>query len=333
MNQDEQFIGYLKYTGKSVEDGLLDIRKSAEALLGFDEILRYFLLKEDPSLTKIDFEIPIRIRKGSWDALIPDIIEKILSPEGILYLYAANTIRKAANDGFFETGIVKDVKKTFQNALIAIQWSIKLATHIGSFVKSKFDNVRIFKENNETYLEILNQNNEKLKVPKKYADLYANCPENLFSKNAKIIEKDRILEFGIFEDGQEKKVTVSEKEKYIFYTQDDGEEIVLPELKHGQYVELEGEITRATENTNTIGFRYKEHTLFCKPEKGSIAKFKNKIISSEIGHLFPKVKILGQVDRADKNGEFKEKKPQIIFTEIKPLKNVENDPSLFNLKN
>ena len=45
MNQEEKYIGYLKYSGKSIEDGLLDARKSAEALLGFDEILRYFVTK------------------------------------------------------------------------------------------------------------------------------------------------------------------------------------------------------------------------------------------------------------------------------------------------
>ena len=41
---EEKYIGYLKYSGKSVEDGLMDARKSAEALLGFDEVLRYFIL-------------------------------------------------------------------------------------------------------------------------------------------------------------------------------------------------------------------------------------------------------------------------------------------------
>ena len=98
MDQDEKFIGYLKYSGKSVADGFLDTRKSAEALLGFDEMLRYFLLKEDPSLKDVDFEIPVKIRKGSWEMVIPEIIDKLLSPTGVLATYAAITAKRAAEE-------------------------------------------------------------------------------------------------------------------------------------------------------------------------------------------------------------------------------------------
>jgi hypothetical protein len=330
MDQNsEKYIGYLKYSGKSVENGLLDVRKSAEALLGFDEILRYFLLKEDPSLSEIEFEIPVRIRKGSWEALIPEIIDKIFSIEGVATIYATATATKAAKDGLFETGIAKDVKKTFQGALITVQWIIRIATHIGGFIKNRFENEKIIQEDQEVYIEIFNQENKSLKVPKKYADLFINCPERIFAKNAKIIETERILEFGVFDQDKETKVVVSEKEKYIFYNQDENEDIVLPELKHGQFVELEGEITRATESTNSIGFRYQDHTLVCKPISGNIAQYKNNIISSEDDHFFPKVQIKGQVDRTDKNGEFKEKKPQIFFSEVLPLITEKPQISLF----
>lgn len=122
-NQEEKYIGYLKYSGKSVESGLLDVRKSAEALLGFDEILRYFLLKEDPTLKEIDFEIPVRIKKGSWEALIPETIEGwILAGGGITATtYLAAMAKKAGTDGLFETGPAKDIKKTFKASLVAIQ--------------------------------------------------------------------------------------------------------------------------------------------------------------------------------------------------------------------
>jgi hypothetical protein len=103
----------------------------------------------------------------------------------------------------------------------------------------------------------------------------------------------------------------------------------LPELIHGQFVELEGEITRATENTNTIGFRYKDHILVCKPKYGIIAKFKESIISNDNNHFFPKVLLKGQVDRTNKNGDFKEKKPQILFFEIIPLKSENQNANTF----
>lgn len=331
MNQDEQFIGFLKYSGISVEDGLLDLRKSAEALLGFDEILRYFLLKEDPHLSKIEFEIPVRIRKGSWEALIPAFI---IGSLGIaLTTYLKEMAKKAATDGMFETGIAKDIKKIFQGALISIQWIIKIAKHLGILAEQKFENLKIENEGHELFVLIPNENNEILKVPKKYYDLYVSCPVNLFNKNANLIEKDRVLEIGVFEEGKEKKEIVTSKEKSIFYNDDDNSDIVLPELLHGQFVDLEGAITRATENKNTIGFRYKDHTLVCKPQSGTIAQFKDSIISNKHDQLFPIVHLIGQVDRTDKNGDFKEKKPEIFFSDIIPLSKDNISQSSLNFDN
>ena len=331
MTQEEKYIGYLKYSGKSVENGLLDARKSAEALLGFDEILRYFLLKEDPSLKEIDFEIPVRIRKGSWEALIPETIQEwILVGGGIVgttYLTAA--AKKAGIDGLFETGPAKDVKKIFKTSLVAIQWVIKIASHTGSIANKKFKNVKIEQKNGEYFVKIPNDKNKYLEVPYKCLNLFVKCPEKLFSKNAKIIQAERTLEFGVFENGQESKVSVSEKDKFIFYSQEDDDEVILPELKHGQFVELEGEITRTTESTNSIGFRYKDHTIVCKPQSKNIAQFKNKIVSQEDDHFFSKVKIKGQIDRTDKNEEFKEKRPRIFFTEINPLEIEDKKQSFF----
>lgn len=179
-------------------------------------------------------------------------------------------------------------------------------------------------------MKIPDEQNEYLEVPKKYFNLFKDCPEKIFSKNAKIIEKERVLEFGVFENGKDEKVSISEEEKFIFCSQEDDEEIVLPELKHGQFVELEGEITRTTESTNSIGFRYQDHTIVCKPDLGkNIAFFKKRIVSQEDNHFFSKVKIEGKINRTNQNGEFKAKKPQIFFTEIKPLENKNKQQSFF----
>lgn len=154
-------------------------------------------------------------------------------------------------------------------------------------------------------------------VPKSVYDKFVDCPEKLFSKNACIVEKERVLELGVYENGEIIKTIISDKEKSIFYSE--REEIILPELKHGQHVELEGEITKGNERSNTIGFFYQGYVLTCKPEKESIVKFKSQIISKEKEHFFPKVKIVGVIDRKSKNEEFKEKKPQITFSSIVPL--------------
>jgi hypothetical protein len=323
MDQGEKFIGYLKYSGKSVEDGFLDARKSAEALLGFDEVLRFFLLKEDPSLKDVDFEIPVKIRKGSWEMVIPEIIDKLLSPAGVvttaLGTYATITAKKAAEDGLFSTGAAKDTKATFRAALKSARWVIKIGSHMGSLTIKEFKSGLIIPKTQE--VEILNDKSEPLRVPKKYLDLYKECPQKLFSKNAGVIEADRTLELGVFDGGAVEMVCISEKQKNIYYTKnDDGDNgIVLPELKHGQFVELEGVITRVTESTNTIGFDYQGHTLTCKPEEKRLASFKDKIISKKDDHVLPKIKIVGRVDRNAENGEFKEKRPQIIFSSIVTL--------------
>lgn len=47
---NSQYLGYFKYTGKLVDDGYMDARKSAECLIGVDETIRYFLYQLDPKL-------------------------------------------------------------------------------------------------------------------------------------------------------------------------------------------------------------------------------------------------------------------------------------------
>lgn len=334
MEKPEKIIGYLKYSGESVKDGLLDIRKSSNALLGFDEILRYFLIKENPSLKEIDFEIPVRISKGSWKAVIPEVIDKLLSNQGILAAaagtYLTVTAKKAANEGLLETGIAKDIKTTFKAAIKSAQWMIKIAAHLGTFTKRKFDNAKIENNQDEVQIKIPNANNEYLTIPKKYFDLFKDCPEKLFAKNARIVEKERTLEIGIYEKGKKEGITITEKEKRIFYSEEDENQILFPHLKHGQSVELEGGITRGNEKTNTIGFEYMDHILTCRPQTGDIASFKEKIISQEADHFFPKVKIFGVIDRTDKDGDFKEKRPQIIFTDIIPLEIENKNLSFFD---
>ncbi len=329
MDKEEAYIGYLRYTGQSVENGLLDIKKSAEALLGFDEVLRYFLIKEDPRLLGYDFEIPVRIKKGSWEAAIPEVIDKLFSPAGIGYAalgtYATVTASKAAQEGLFSTGLVKDIKGTFKAALKSVQWVIKIGSRIG-MLKKNLNKVKL-SSNGEEIL-VPDDQGIFLTVSKKYFDRYVECPPRLFSKNAKIIDKNRVLEFGVYDAGKEEKVRINESEKQIYYIEGEENEIILPELTDGQQVELEGIITRGNEKTNTVGFEYKEHILTCIPQEGSITVYKTKIISHLRNHIFPRVIMKGTVDRVSIEAQFKEKKPRIIFSDIIPLEKEESDLKL-----
>jgi hypothetical protein len=70
-------IGFLKYEGKLVEDGILDAKSAAKALFGFDHALRYFITQAHPDLATIQFPIPVQIQRGSWLAVIPSSAEAL----------------------------------------------------------------------------------------------------------------------------------------------------------------------------------------------------------------------------------------------------------------
>ena len=322
MNQEEKYIGYLKYSGKSIEDGLLDARKSAEALLGFDEILRYFITKDIPDLKDIDFEIPVRIRKGCWEVLITTVT--------IIFIcsYVKETAKVAAKKGLFETGAAKDIEKIFRYIVKKITEVVKIASHLGTLKKKEIHNALKNIEVCTGMAKIPNKKGEYLSVKIEYLNLILECPEKLFSKNAKIIEKGIILEFGVFIDGQKEKVSVPFEKKTVFYSESE-EEILFPELEHNQNVELKGKIMRGDEKANSLGFEYKGHILICRPiEKRSIATYKEKIVSQQEEHIFQKVKITGKINRLDRNGEFK-KYPTIIFSNIIQVEKPPEQATLF----
>lgn len=333
-------IGYLKYSGDNLDAGIFDLRKSVEALQGFDEVLRYFLVKEEPALATTTFDVPVRIQKGSWIVEIPQLAEipnilqasaTIVGGGVVATTYLKGVAKKAASDGLFETGPAKDMKVLVSSAMKCIYWVIKIAKHLGSFnkkdIKTSIDN----SDPSKIYVEITNSNGEKLRIKKKYFDFFVRCPEKLFAKNASLINSQRTLEVGVCEANSVKSVSISNEHKYVFY-EDTDEVLLFPQLKHGQYVELEGGITRANERTNTLGFEYKKHIITCRPSiaHGNIVDFKEKIISTSSDHLYLPVRIVGYVDREGPNGEIKER-PQIVFSDIIPLEQSSNNLSLLDL--
>ena len=180
---------------------------------------------------------------------------------------------------------------------------IKLSKHLGTLGKKKFDNVT-FGENNEL-VKITNDNGEELWIQVEVLELYTNCPQSIFSKLTRIVEEKRELIVGVYEENTVFEETITNKHKCIFSKPDEDDEIVLPELRHGEYVEIQGRITRGNEKSNTIGFLYDGHILTCHPQKGNIKQHKSKLFSNCL--------IKGFVDRLDKDGNIKEKRPRINF--------------------
>jgi hypothetical protein len=312
IEQNDNFLAYIKYQGDLVADGYLDTRKSAEALLGIDEVIRYFLYQIDKDLQKVEIEIPVRIRKGSWEALIPhDILGWIIASVGAgITTYSATALKKMAENDFKDKG-VNDV---FKKVVKSIKWVVKIATHVKSLAIKEFTGVDFKQDDSGILVGIKNENGEMLYVPNEYLEIYKNCPEKLFNRLTKFIEKGRELEIGfnpneqVDKDDTTRYVNINFGDKTIFSRENDDDRILFPELIHDQYVELYGHITRGNENSNTIGFEYEGHILTCIPKEGNIKQFKDK--------MFSNCTIKGYVDRLSDDGSINEKRPRISFIDL-----------------
>lgn len=305
MQEEEKIIAFLKYEGKLVEDGYLDARKSGEALVGIDELLRYFLLQEDPSISGFEFEIPVRVRRGSWETIFPENIDSFVLKGLAIWMagkYAGTALSEIAKNDFKDVSFKVLLKKAFRDIINVI----KLSKHLGTLTKKKFENIT-FSENNDL-VKMINEKGEELWIPVEALELYANCPQNIFNKITKVIEEERELAIGYNEGSINVEEKITYTHKYIFSKIEEDDELILPELKHGEYVELEGHITRGNEKSNTIGFLYSDHIITCIPDKGNVKEYK--------GFLFNNCKLKGLVDRVDKEGAIKEKRPRIRFSQI-----------------
>jgi hypothetical protein len=310
---DNEIFAQIKYEGNLVEDGYLDAKKAGEVLIGIDEILRYFIYQEDKKFKKIDFEIPVRIKKGSWVTEFLANYDAVLIKTAIAWgatKYFGSALSEMAKTDFKEVGFKDIFKKSFKG----LTWVLKIAQHLGTLAKKKIENIKFTK--NSRLVILINEKGEELEVPIEYLELFTNCPDNLFENLAKVIEEERELVV-LYNDNENEKgnfVRIDNKTKNIFIQNEDENEVLFPELIHNDFVELEGHITRGNENSNTIGFMYLGHILTCYPDNGNVKDFKSTLFTNCI--------IRGYVDRLHKKtGEYIEKRPRIKFVEI-----ISNEP-------
>ncbi len=313
--EQEEYIGYIKYEGQLVEDGLMDARKQAQALLGFDSALRYFIGKQAPDFRNLDFEIPVRVRKGSWEALIPETVAGwVQAGLGVVATaYFSKAAQKMAEKDFSDFGVTD----LFRNAIEAIKWFAKIGKHVGDVAIRSFKNTKFTDDN--SLIGICNDKGEYLYVPKKMLDLYISCTPKLLEKLAQNIDEGRELTIGTIVEGKIDEVSINPNEKNIFYEDESelDEDVLFPELVHGDDVVLEGEVTRENKTSNSMGFKYHDHILTAYPEKGSIVPYKPL--------LFLKCRLYGTVNRLDEKGRIAARKPKLIFSRLEPLEVDEND--------
>lgn len=318
MEQEEKYLGFLKYEGEMVSEGYMDARKSAQALLGFDEAVRFFVGQQAGELRKADFEFPVRVKKGSWEIVVPEIIELVKLSGGVVATaYGVKAAQKMAERDFDEFGF-KDILNI---SISAIQWIIKIGKHLGSLTVKRFESVE-FLHNNQL-IGIRNSDGELLYVPKQFLDLYASSAPTLLVKLASLVENERILSIGVYENNEliEESLTRKYREIFTHEEKEDDNETLFPELVHGQNVVLKGELTRGNEMTNTMGLGYMGHILTCIPESGSIVRFKPA--------LFLECKVHGYISRIGEKGRLGARKPKIVFSHIEPIDNDKKQSTLF----
>tara|TARA_B110000240_G_C13407358_1_gene413686 strand:- start:51 stop:1028 length:978 start_codon:yes stop_codon:yes gene_type:complete len=321
IDKEKSVFAQIKYEGKLVENGYLDARKSGEVLIGIDEVLRYFLYQENIDFQKIEFEIPIKVNKGSWVADFLANYDEYLLKSAITFAgtkYVGNALSEMAKNDFKNIGF----NNLFKTAFKGMTWVLKIAKHLGTLSKRKFDKIKFIKENKFVVIE--NENGLFLEVPVEYLQLYSDCPSSLFKNLANVVESERelIVTYNDLESKETNCVNINNDSKNIFIPKEEDEETLFPELIHDMYVQIEGHVTRGNEKSNTIGLSYENHIITCYPNKGNIKDFKHT--------LFTNCSIKGIVDRLNKKtGEFIEKRPRIKVLEITSINPKDKQQKLF----
>ena len=321
IEEKSSVFAQIKYEGKLVEDGYLDARKSGEVLIGIDEVLRYFLYQENIDFQKIEFEIPIKVNKGSWVADFLANYDEYLLKSAITFAgtkYVGSALSEMAKNDFKSFGF----NNMFKTAFKGMTWVLKIAKHLGTLSKKKLNNLKFIKENKFVIIE--NENGQFLEVPVEYLQLYSDCPSSLFKKLANVVESERelIVTYNDHESKESDFVKINNDSKNIFIPKEEDEETLFPKLIHDMYVQIEGHITRGNEKSNTIGLSFENHIITCYPNKGNIKDFKHT--------LFTNCSIKGIVDRLNKKtGEFIEKRPRIKILEIKSISPENRQQKLF----
>ena len=295
--EEEERVAYLKFDGLEAAGGVIAAEAGGTALLAYDEILRFFNRKQSQRFTAVPYDIPVRTTDGSWTIwLLPGIFAAA---------YLKKAAEKMAENDFRDVGFKEILKKS----AAALKKLIELTKH----TKGKFQWTELSWHDSNTVVSITNEEGRTLFVPAEFLKWYFDIPPNLLKRLTAPVDKDRILEVGvkISDNFERTSITVADKEFFGHDEQAEDDEILFPELLHGDVVRLEGKVTRGNENTNAIGIEYHGHILNCIPETGSVRNYKFA--------LFLNCAVEGIISRHTKGHVFAERRPTIIFRKITPL--------------
>lgn len=301
----DERIGYIKYEGKSVENGVIDAEAAGNALIGLNEILRYFNTNQTPDLAKAKYQIPVQTTKGSWEAWV--LAGAAAIPGAFALSYVKKAGEKLAENDFKDIGL-KDV---LSKSLDAFKNLIELIKHTGERNGWRKDNAVIDPQSG--LVGIVGLDGSLFYLPLEYIKWFSTVPSHILQKLVSSVEEERILSIGVKIGDVFQSVRIDVAEKNLFMGEDleEPDDIILPELIHGQRVTLEGKLTRGNELANSMGFEYNGHSINCHPEKGSIRRYKPA--------LFLHCVMDATINRFTKDRKVLEKRPTLIVHKITPL--------------
>ena len=300
---NENYVGYLKFYGKNIENGIIQADIAGQALIGFDECIRFFNKKQNPEIILYNYKIPVITEKGSWVIWVLGSITGMAGVFGAAYLKKAG--EKMAEKDFQDTGF-SDI---FKKSLSALKNYIELIKHKKGKIDWENEDFHIIQENNEFFVSIKNELGESILIPVEQIEWFKNIPSKVLEKIVQGVMIGQSLSIGVkSENGHFDTTSITNEEKNLFLNseEDEQEEIIFPELIHGEeIVQLEGKLIRGNERTNSLGFEYKGVILNCHPTKGSIRQYKSS--------LFLKCKIDCYIDRHSKSEFIYDKKPTLYL--------------------
>lgn len=298
-------LGFVKYSGESLVNGVIDAGSAGSALVGLDEAVRFFNSQQSPDFADLQYDIPVQTRAGSWEAVL---VAGAAVGGAFALGYAKKAGEKLAENDFKEIGLKNALKKSMS----ALQTLAKLVKHTRR--ARGWDRARVEPSLGQETVLVANDRGEELPVPLEYFRWYQQVPPRLLARMTSVVRADRVLTIGIVKEAGTDEVTIVEAEKPLFdQVQEDEfeEDILFPELTHGATARLEGRLIRGSEASNSVGLEYMGHVINCIPAHGSVRQYK--------AALFLRCKVEGRITRHAKNRFVAERRPTLIAERVVPL--------------
>lgn len=305
-NRKYEEVGFIKYFGEGLVDGIIDAGSAGSALVGLDEAVRFFNGQQSPDFGAMQYDIPVQTRAGSWEAIV---LGGVAAVGGAFALgYAKKAGEKLAENDFKDIGL----KDALSKSMAALQTLAKLIKHTRR--PRGWELARIDPTMSIDTVIITNDSGNELKVPVEFYRWYQQMPPRLLIKMTSVVRTDRVLTIGAIQDRESEEVTITEVEKPLFENleiDEIEEETLFPDLIHGATVSLEGRMIRGNEASNSVGLEYLGHVINCIPSHGSVRQYKSA--------LFLSCRVHGQISRHSKNRFVADRRPTLIIDRVIPL--------------